>query len=300
MNTRSAFAFLFAALSLAGAAHGQQRDVSRYTRVLLPFHASVPTAEGSWVVDWWFRNDGDRAVDLFPLAVIGGLPPPGPPEFVTIASYPAAQPNSTLKSPAGDAIPTDFVPPFVPVKTRTPGAFLYVEETGRSGIAIGGTLSWWSPASQPAPASLRAVPATEFLTGKHSLVGVPGVSGARYDLRIYALPETVKIAGVTIRVFDPRAWNPSRGDYLVHTQTGSLGLPAPSLPPCRNNCDVPTSDLAPATLQVIGLFEPPGEQASMRYRTFRVEVEPDSPEMRWWAVLSIMDEATRQVTLYQP
>lgn len=115
--------------------------------MLLPFHASVPTAEGAWVVDWWFRNDGDRAVDLFPLAVIGGLPPPGPPEFVSIASYPAAPPHSTLKSPAGDVIPTLFVPPFVPVKTRTPGAFLYVEDPGRSGIAIGGTLMKRGPAT---------------------------------------------------------------------------------------------------------------------------------------------------------
>lgn len=301
MNMRSASVLVFVALSLAGAVNGQQRDVSRYTRVLLPFHASVQTAEGAWIVDWWIRNDGDRAVDLFPLASRGGFPPaPGFENFVHIAAYPAALPRSTLKSPAGDVIPTLFVPPFVPVKTNAPGAFLYVEDSGRSSVAIGGTLGWWSPGVQPAPASLRAVLATEFLTGRHSLVAVPGVAGARYDLRIYALPETVKTARVTIGVYDTRAWNPSRDDYLVHTRTGNLELPAASLPPCQNSCDVPTSDLAPATLQVIGLFEPPGDQALTSYRTFRVEIEPDSPEMRWWAVLSTMDQTTREVTLYQP
>ena len=146
----------------------------------------------------------------------------------------------------------------------------------------------------------RAVPATEFLTGRHSLVAVPGVPGARYDLRIYALPETVKTARVTIRVYDTRAWNLGSDDYLVHSRTANLELPEASLPPCHNSCDVPTSDLAPATLQAIGLFEPPGDHAFTRYRTFRIEIEPDSPEMRCWAVLSTMDQATRQVTLYQP
>jgi hypothetical protein len=299
---RSAVFLMIAYLSSAGAGNAQRRDAAGYSRVLLPFHASVGSAAGYWDVSWWIRNDGDRAVDVFPVAFGGGLPPP--PEFrdfVFIARYPAARAHSTLKSFASDALPAPFIPGFIPVKTNTVGAFVYVEDSGRSSVAVAGTLGWRSPGLEPPPlTSLRAVPADAFLSGRHSIVAVPSIRGARYDLRIYALPETVSTTRVTIRVYDTQAATVSGEDQLVHSQDGNLELAVASLPPCFDPCDVPTTDLAPASLQVINLFEVPGDPRFPSRQTFRIEIEPASADMRWWAVMSTMDQSTRHVSLYQP
>lgn len=301
LKIRSAFVLMMAALSFAGEAHAQQRIVAQYSRVLLPFHASVRNAEGVWSVNWWIRNDGDRAADVFPVALGGGLPlPPEFRDFVSIVRYPAVRPRSTLKSFASDALPSPFIPAFVPVKTNTVGAFIYVEDISKSNIAVAGTVGWRpSGLEPPPPTSLRAVPAAAFLSGRHSIVAVPGVQRARYDLRIYALHETVSSTRVTIRVYDTQAASISGDDQLVHSQVGNLELPVASLPSCFQPCDVPTTDLAPASLQIINLF---GVSGDTRFgpQTFRIEIEPESADVRWWAVASTMDQATRHINLYQP
>jgi hypothetical protein len=299
---RQCAVLMIAALSIAGTANAQQRDASRYSRMLLPFHQSVRTAEGTWNVTWWIRNDGDVALDIFPVALGGGLPPP--PEFrdfVFVARYPAARPRSTLKSYAGDALPSPFIPAFVPVKTNGVGAFVYVEDSGKVNLAFGGTLAWRALGWQPPPFTpLRAVPERAFLSGRHSIVSVPSVAAARYDLRVYALAESVTTTGVTIRIYDTQAAVLSPDDQLIRTLTGNFESPSVSLAPCFSPCDVPTNSLAPASLQVINVFEPPGDPQFRGPQTFRIEIEPDSPDVRWWAIVSTMDHATRQVTLYQP
>jgi hypothetical protein len=302
MKMRSAFVWMAAAISIASAADAQQRDVSRYSRVLIPFDATVSRADGTWQVSWWIRNDADRPVDVFPVALGGGLPPP--PEFrdfVFVTRYPAVGPRSTLKTPAGDVIRfSPYIPSFVPVRTNTGAAFVYVENEGKSSLAIAGTLAWRSSTVQAPPTALRAIPVDAFLAGTHSIVAVPYLAGARYDVRIYALPETVAKGGVTIRIYDVQAAGDSPDDALLETRTAAIESPVASLSPCFDPCDVPTTDLAPAGLQVINLFEPHVDPRFFAPHAFRIEIEPESAEMRWWAVVSAMDAETRQVWLYQP
>jgi hypothetical protein len=290
---------LLVVLSFAGVAYAQQRDLSGYSRVLLPFHESVRTADGWWNVNWWIRNDGDVAVDVYPVAYSGGLPPP--PEFrdfVFLARYPAASPRSTLKTIAGDVSSAPFIPAFVPLRTKGVGAFIHVETVAGSTLAVSGTIAFRSQELQPAPTPLRAIPERAFLEGRHSIVAVPEVPNARYDLRVYALQESVGMTGVTIRVYDTQATIRSTEDLLVSTQTADLRSPATSLAPCYIPCDAPAADLAPATLEVFNLIGPQPEPWFPH--TYRIEIEPDSPDVRWWAVLSTMDTATRHVTVYQP
>jgi hypothetical protein len=219
---------------------------------------------------------------------------------VFIPRYPAVRANATLKAVGGDVLPSPFSPAFIPLKTNRVGAFVYVEKTGQANLAIAGTLAWRSPGVQPPATPLRAIPEQMLLSGKHSIVAVPSVAGARYDLRIYALGESVTTPRVTVRVFDTQAAVLSPDDLLVQTATANLEFPAAALPPCFQPCDVPTSDLAPASLEILALFEPPGDPRFRGAQTFRIEIEPESRNVRWWAVVSIMDPATRQVTIHQP
>ena len=90
----------------------------------------------------------------------------------------------------------------------------------------------------------------------------------------------------------------SRDEDVVREITANLELPVATVARCFN-CDVPAVPVAPASLQMINLFEP-RDPRLRTLQTYRIEIEPASPDVRWWAVASMMDLQTRHVTLYQP
>lgn len=286
-------AILFA-IGNAAASSPQKRDPQNYTRLLIPFHQSVAAATGIWNVHWWIHNDSDTAVDAFPLAVGGGLPPPPGPEGprAYVLSSPAIAPRSTPHGTYGDVVPFNPAPPVIPVATAGPGAFLYVESAHLGKLAIGGSLQF---NNGPATA-LHAVPEASFSNGTRSILPIPLFTGSRYALRIYALPETAGNSRVTVRIYDMQALSFGPSEPLVATIAASLVVPESRVLPCLDPCDLPSVSYAPASVQI---FDIARREPSAFFSTLRVEIEPESPALRWWAVVSATDNSTGAVTLYE-
>lgn len=268
-----------------------QRNPENYTRVLLPAHQTVRTPFGWWQVSWWFRNDGATPADVFPLAALCGLPGPGP--EVTILPQPSLAANKTWLCNGGDTIPGRAVPPSIPIVSATPGAFLYVEREALPRLTIGGWLQWVGVGGvfeQPAP--LRAIPEDEFVSGRRSVMPVPVTRETRYALRLYALPETAQDARVTVRVYDLQPPDFRFDETLLSTHTLTLAVPQASLRPCRE-CDLPKVDYVPAGAQLFDFV--PANAA-----TLRIEIEPESENVRWWALVSATKAGTNNVAVFQP
>lgn len=278
----------------APASSPQPRDPQKCTRLLIPFHEGVVAVVGVWNVNWWIHNDGDTAADAFPLAVGGGLPPPPGPDGprVFILGNPAIGPHGTPHGTHGDALPAYPAPPVVPVVTTGTGAFLYAESARLAQLVIGGSLQF---NNGPATA-LHAIPETSFASGTRSILPIPLLTGSRYALRIYALPETAGNPRVTVRIYDMQPLSLHDDEPLIATIQTSLIMPASRILPCFEPCDVPGGSFAPASLQ---LFNLAWRDPSEFFSTLRVEIEPQSPDLRWWAVVSATDNVSGAVTLYE-
>lgn len=284
-------------------AHAQSpRIPHQYTRLLLPFHASLPTGIGTWSVQWWFRNEGTTPVDAFPLAFRCGLPPPPSPDgpLVFMRGNPALPPATTLTCIAGDVLPSLLSPPFVPVVSAAPGALLYVETASVDQVIVGGSVRWVGMESSAGAAELRAIPEGAFVAGTRSILPVPAIANHRYAVRVYALPETVAAsARAVVRVYEMRgALTFTSGEVLIATIPIDLRLPTHRVLPCSNACDVPAVPYAPAIAEVFDVET--GARNPTPNSTLRIEVVPESPSLRWWAVVSATDNTSREVHLYQP
>lgn len=276
-------------------ASAQVRDPSDYQRVLLPFQAPVPAFRGTWQVSWWLRNDGLLPVDVFPLACLV-LPPPA--NFaITITERPALPAQATPACYAGDALPTFLIPPSVPVRESI-GAFLYVEKDATQ-LAIAGSLAWEAGTDRAEPAPLQAIPEAAFRSGTGSVLPVPVAQDTRYALRVYALPETLDVRRVTVRIFEMQPQlEPDPRERPIAEIHGELRPQTGVLAPCFGACQVPDVPLAPAIYQRFDLPVPP--RGDVFQSPMRIEIAPGSPEIRWWAVVSATDNRTQQVRLFQP
>lgn len=295
---RSALVFFFLASTIA-LAEGPVGGTPRYDRFLLPFHASVPAFTGFWRVQWWLRNDGDAPVDAFPVALQCGLPPPPTPEGppVTIVPSPAVGARSTLSCLQGDVLPSFPIPGFIPVRDSV-GAFLYVEKA-REQLTVSGSVVWHTGWESAEATQLQAVPDSAFRTGTASILPITVAPNARYAVRVYALPETLDTKELTIRVFEmqPQEVFMPR-ERLIATISGELAVQQASLPPCRGRCDLPDVALAPAIYQFFGLPTP--ERGFQFQSPMRVEISPESPNVRWWALVTATDNLTQQIQLFGP
>ncbi len=294
---RSALVLFFLASTVA-LAEGPIGAAPEYDRFLLPFHASVPAFDGFWRVQWWLRNDGDAPVDAFPVALNCGLPPPptplGPPVF--IVPPPAVGAHSTLSCLQGDALPSFPIPGSIPVRDSV-GAFLYVEKA-REQMSVSGSVVWQGGVESVEPAQLRAVPDSAFRKGAASILPIAVAPNARYAIRVYALPETLDAKELTIRVFEMQPQPTFRPEErLITTISGELAVPEASLPPCRGRCDLPEVALAPAIYQFFGLPIP--ERGFQFQSPMRVEISPESPNVRWWALVTATNNMTQQIQLFE-
>ena len=286
-------ATILGAVGIAPASSPLPRDPQKYTRLLIPFHENVVAVGGGWNVNWWIHNDGDTPADAFPLAVGGGFPPPPVPDArVFILGAPAIEPHGTPHGIGGDALPAYPAAPVVPVITTGTGAFLYAESARLAQLAIGGSLQF----NNRAATALHAIPETSFASGTRSILPIPVLTGSRYALRIYALPETAGNPEVTVRIYELQALSLDAGEPLIATIKTSLVTPASHVRPCFEPCDVPGGPFAPASLQIFDLTR---RNPSVLLSTVRVEIEPQSPDLRWWAVVSATDNVSQAVTLYE-
>ena len=289
--------FVLACLLVVMSAAGATRDPAQYTRYLLPVYGYTQAPPFAvWAAAWWFRNDGDTAADLFPIASIA-QPPLGPEPMIYIFAAPSLPAHDTPSTPAGDALPTWVNPPFIPTQSDGPGRFLYLEKTKTSAVKIAGSLQWLDRDYSATPTPLHASPEEAFLRGTRSIFPVPRNDGSRYALRLYALPETLGSGDVTVRVYEmQQPYAIEMGNHLLGSVSARLQPANASLLPCVV-CGVPDVTLAPAGAQIFAL--PIGTDRRSP-STFRFEIEPASPELRWWAVVSVTNNETQQVSLFEP
>lgn len=189
------------------------------------------------------------------------------------------------------------VPADIPVRGSI-GAFLYIEK-GQNELTVSGTVGWEPSLETVAHPQLQAIPESAFRYGTGSILPVPIASDTRYALRVYALPETLGSSGIVIRFFEMQPqFSPRSEEELIATVSGAFAEQDASLPPCVGSCDVPLVTLAPAIYQ---MFELPKPERGFRFQSpMRVEISPESPHVRWWAVVSATDDLTQRVLLFQP
>ena len=94
-----------------------------------------------------------------------------------------------------------------------------------------------------------------------------------------------------------QAFGHAPGDELVRSIPIELEIPINRLLSCLGSCDLPAVSYVPAVAQAFDLAAP---DPSGRPSTLRFELVPESPDLRWWAVVSATDNATQEITLYQP
>ena len=281
-------------LLFAFSASGQVRNAENYSRLLLPFVTTPASDGGMWSVQWWFRNDGAAAIDAFPLAFGCGFCPREFMDHAWIVPAPALPAKSTLEAPCCDVFPAVPVPPFIPVARRLPGTFIYIEKNRE--LAVSGHLRWADLNSQSQPTQLRAIKESEFVSGTHSVIAVPLRENLRYDVRVYALPETSGSASVTLNVYDMRSFRREPVDPLLKTMIRPLVNEKGSRRPCLNVCDFPDVEYTPAVAEVLDIAE--GIQPFADVTLLRVEIEPSSPNVRYWAVVSVTSP-DREVQLFE-
>ena len=105
-------------------------------------------------------------------------------------------------------------------------------------------------------------------------------------LRVYALPETVDDAAVTVRWFSitelagisPESEKPLGTAVVNLTTPDSEGFRSECVAPC----DVPHVAYKPAVAEMVITNLPTAPGGPM----VRIEIEPSSPNVKWWAVVS--------------
>jgi hypothetical protein len=268
----------------------QERNSANYERLLIPVLTGVlPGAYGSlWQTTLLLRNDGDTTLDAFPLSSdcltsIGC--------YRSVRSAPAFHPHQT-----GYHYSPYQLGPFG-TKGSATGSFLYVE---RGRIAqLSARLAVSDVSRTPAGSTeIPLVPESEFFDMPRSILGVPLVPAMRVSLRVYTADERPDTTA-TVRIHEllPR---PSPvppyidGPALLAERTFTFVHDA-----ADDNCGFftlgcpPGVRYLPSTIVIGNLLDAFPELATAREqpRGLRIEIEPVTPGLRYWPLVT----ATRDV-----
>ena len=269
-----------------------QRSPADYERYLIPVLTSQPLPgayQSLWSTSFWIRNDGPETADVFPLS----------PACVT-SSVCFTRMSSPM--PAGGSL-WHSPPQYLALSSgaRPNGAFLYVQRTRARQISM--RLGVSDVSRTPAgSAEIPVVPESEFFDTARSILGVKIVPGTRVALRIYTADERPE-ASVIVRVHE-----------LVATPFGTPGIPfRPRLLGERTlaftydeaGCayfDCPAGiRYTPSTIQIGNLLDAFPEIATALARGFfglRVEIEPATPGLRYWPLVTETRDADGYVSVY--
>lgn len=239
-------------------------------RVLLPVTVrGLPGAFGTtWTTDLWIRIDTDgQYVLIKPIFPVTPCDPPCP------------EPWGPLLAPY--AYPIDF---FRTHPGETVGSIIYVQRDLSEKVHLSLRLS--NGRANAAPVQLPVVRERSFVSGTVHILGVPLQPSSRATLRVYGIDPAL-LGSVRVRAFseDSASANTivfeSVVPLLVKQLFYSIGTdPIPLRPPVAE----------------INL----GEVIHGAFAGVRLEVTPIDPTMRIWALVSITDNQTQDVTLRTP
>jgi hypothetical protein len=272
-------------------AGAQVRDVSRYERWLVPvlvFGASG--ANGSeWETRLWLRNDGATPLDVFPLSPAFCLS-----SFcrLTIRSLPALEPRST----AVDNVPGQGLQPSS-MGRKANGGFLYVDRERADQLSAelhlrdrGRTPNDWT--------RIPLVPERLFFASTRSIAAVPIDTLGRICLRIYSLDPDL-VSDVAVRIYDAAPDGPGGAvaprllverQLRLQAQVSDCGF---SLGYCP--AGVPYQPGYAAITDLVAAF--PEITAAHKYG-LRIEIEPLTPGLRYWPMVTVANNETNHTTVY--
>ena len=254
---------------------------TQYERVLLPL---VPTtADGAFGSRWetvlWMRNDSDQPVDAFPLSrdchfsafCFGSMRewPAFAPHQLGLLGYPPR--TFGVGIPAGP----------------TPGAFLYVERPDALSLQL--HVRDTSRGARSFGTRIPVVPEGEFFTGTRDILAVPINPAARAALRVYTVGE----GAILLRVEE------MYGGRLVEAR---LDLQRDA---ANDRCTFvysgcPDRQYKPAAIEITDLVQrfPELGEAVDSSLGVRIEIEPLTPGLAYWAMVTVTSNETNEVTLY--
>jgi hypothetical protein len=236
-------------------------------RVLVPVtSAALPGANGSvWETRIWVSNRGTRSAVISPAACLGPIL-------------------------CGSGLPlnsTDLPARFIAAANIATGLLAQITTLPGADVVLSARLRDLSHANDSAGTALPIVPEEEFTDRPLTLIDVPTLYTGRTMLRVYALPEAPEPREVEVRYYRI----PEPGDELrVLLRTDRLRLDVPA-----------RQHVAPEYLAAYGQigaieFLP---ELFLGQSTW-IEVVPVTPGLRIWALVSVTNNTTQQVTLVTP
>lgn len=254
--------------SLAENAQGQKTP--GYTRFLVPvFGSGIPGAYGTlWRSETWLRYAGLEEISIAPMPFCRGAE-------CTIDGFLA---------PNYPAIPFEGPQGFL-----EPAILIHVESQHAAEVTFESRLRELSRSADSAGTEVPVIREDRMSSGPLYLLNVPMKTPSRYMLRLYGLPDVAE-REVEIRYFrQPSTSGPNIDLDLVLLRVDRVAL--------RSRESSLPWNFYPA-LGEIGSLELFPELAAET--AIWIEVVPLSAGLRIWAMLSITNNTTQQVTLVTP
>lgn len=258
----------FVALCVVALLPASASTLPGYDRVLLPLGATpVEGAQGSrWVAETWFLYTGNEVTEVRPRSYICLI---------------------TCVDPAESQRVVPGAPPRRVGISGSPGIFLYLPTRHAGEFVFQSLLYETSRSFSPGGTAIPIPRDCEFRRSTH-LLKVPRVSGSRILVRIYGVPEAADPV-VRVRYFAPvHPGDPFSPPPLLREETLRLA----SHPPTLDGLWLQPS------YGVVANVESYPELAL--YDSVSIEIAAASPDLRVWAMASVTDNVTQNVTIVAP
>jgi hypothetical protein len=249
---------------------------SGWQMLLLPIYldAEIPGAYGSrWKTDLWTRNNGTAAAALAPWVCPDG--------FACPAIFPltySLQPGESLHN-----LPVPRRPAGSP-----PARLLYINRTSAEEVSLNLRVFDLSRATLNGGTELPLVREDDFRTTTANLLNVPLDTRFRKMLRIYemrAAGEAFPMSTFRVRIYDQVEG--TKATLLSETTVTALSTQSGSFR------DAPAyGQIADLTEGISAVGDQPG--------SLRVQVEPLTEGSRYWAMVSVTNLDTQQITIISP
>jgi hypothetical protein len=268
MLKRSMLATLIAIALCGGVANAQENRA--YTRFLIPVYTGeIPGAFGSrWQSRTWIHYSGTELAIIVPRAGCYGI---------------MCTPEGTL-GPGEPSLPYQQLAGF-----PEPAILVHVESAYADDVTFATRVRDLTRLADTAGTAIPVVREDRMPAGPVYLLDIPVDRRFRQTLRLYALPE-VENPEVTVRYFrqpDASGFRIDLDIHLLRTDRVTLRRHAPGFP----------VNYYPA-LAEIGNIDLMPELAGEK--TIWVEVAPVTAGLRIWALMSVTNNDTQQVTIITP
>ena len=261
-------------------------DSAELEKIMVPVIGNSSGAFGAqWSVEMWVRNDGELPMVAYPLAIRCSSP-----SRCGVLPVMHLGPNETLSWRYLGSANQILSPGFVPLTAPDAGALLYVERDRLDDFRVALHVRDVSKIESNLGVEVPIVRETDFRTERFSLPSIGVSSRYRYALRVYD-PDNLEGASVSVRIFQS---GDAGAEYLLSESVYALtdfGITTN----CEDAvCPWPSMSYAPSILYL------PLDLTSVRSPSVRVEIEPASSGLRFWAMVSATNNASHLVTIYSP